>query len=79
MYYGSSGYRRIPGNTCDREKGVKKDDPVQKPCSAGEQGCTFEASVMTQSCMFISATSRGRDHPSNGNFITTLIGEHYLD
>lgn len=35
MYYGSSGFRLIPGNTCDKERGVKKDDPVQKPCSNG--------------------------------------------
>ncbi|KAI0351364.1 Oligoxyloglucan reducing end-specific cellobiohydrolase [Trametes cingulata] len=32
-YYGSSGYRRIPGNTCDRDRGVKKDERVKKPCS----------------------------------------------
>ncbi|KAI0685232.1 Oligoxyloglucan reducing end-specific cellobiohydrolase [Cytidiella melzeri] len=32
-YMGSSGYRRIPGNTCDREKGKKKDALVEKPCS----------------------------------------------
>jgi len=35
-YKGSSGYRIIPGNTCDREKGVKKDDRVEKKCSQGE-------------------------------------------
>lgn len=33
---GSSGYRLIPGNTCDRERGVKKDDPINKDCSKGE-------------------------------------------
>ncbi|KZT00997.1 Oligoxyloglucan reducing end-specific cellobiohydrolase [Laetiporus sulphureus 93-53] len=32
-YRGSSGYRLIPGNTCDRSRGVRKDDPVEKPCS----------------------------------------------
>ncbi|OSD04902.1 Oligoxyloglucan reducing end-specific cellobiohydrolase [Trametes coccinea BRFM310] len=32
-YLGSSGYRRIPGNTCDRDRGVKKDELVEKPCS----------------------------------------------
>jgi hypothetical protein len=31
-YTGSSGYRLIPGNTCDRSKGVKKDEKVQKNC-----------------------------------------------
>jgi hypothetical protein len=38
-YMGSSGYRRIPGNTCDRERGLKKDEPVEKPCSQG--ACFF--------------------------------------
>ncbi|KAH9832479.1 Oligoxyloglucan reducing end-specific cellobiohydrolase [Rhodofomes roseus] len=33
MYMGSSGYRLIPGNTCDRERGVKKNDPISKPCA----------------------------------------------
>ncbi|GJE98598.1 vacuolar protein sorting/targeting protein [Phanerochaete sordida] len=35
-FMGSSGYRRIPGNTCDAEKGLKKDTPVEKPCSAAQ-------------------------------------------
>jgi hypothetical protein len=35
MYMGSSGYRMIPGNTCDRDKGVKKDKPIEKKCSQG--------------------------------------------
>lgn len=34
-YTGSSGYRIIPGNTCDRNQGVKKDDPIEKKCSQG--------------------------------------------
>lgn len=34
---GSSGYRKIPGNTC--EGGVKKDEKVQKKCSLGR--CYF--------------------------------------
>lgn len=34
-YMGSSGYRRIPGNTCDRSQGVKKDERVEKSCSQG--------------------------------------------
>lgn len=33
-YLGSSGYRLIPGNSCDRNKGVKKDEKVQKDCSS---------------------------------------------
>ena len=36
MYLGSSGYRLIPGNTCDQSRGVKKDTPVSKDCSKGD-------------------------------------------
>ena len=33
-YIGSSGYRKIPGNSCDDSKGIAKDLKVSKPCSA---------------------------------------------
>ncbi|OCH85342.1 Oligoxyloglucan reducing end-specific cellobiohydrolase [Obba rivulosa] len=36
MYKGSSGYRLIPGNTCDRERGETKDEPIDKPCSQAQ-------------------------------------------
>jgi Sortilin, neurotensin receptor 3, C-terminal len=36
VYRGSSGYRIIPGNTCDRDRGVKKNEPVEKKCSQGK-------------------------------------------
>ncbi|KAI9819558.1 MAG: vacuolar protein sorting/targeting protein PEP1 [Pycnora praestabilis] len=32
-YMGSSGYRLIPGNDCDRAGGVKKDEPIERKCS----------------------------------------------
>lgn len=35
-YMGSSGYRRIPGNTCDAEKGLKKDEPVERSCAEAQ-------------------------------------------
>lgn len=35
-YMGSSGYVKIPGNTCDRNRGLKKDEKVEKSCSQGE-------------------------------------------
>ncbi|EGN96883.1 hypothetical protein SERLA73DRAFT_170248 [Serpula lacrymans var. lacrymans S7.3] len=35
-YLGSSGYRLIPGNTCDRSRGIKKDEPVSKKCSEAQ-------------------------------------------
>jgi hypothetical protein len=34
-YMGSSGYRLIPGNTCDKDKGIRKDDAIEKKCSQG--------------------------------------------
>jgi photosystem II stability/assembly factor-like uncharacterized protein len=34
-YLGSSGYRKIPGNTCDPSKGVRKDAKISKPCTQG--------------------------------------------
>jgi hypothetical protein len=36
-YQGSSGYRLIPGNTCNRDKGVKKDEKVEKDCSEAQK------------------------------------------
>lgn len=35
-YQGSSGFRKIPGNTCDRDSGLKLDDRVTKSCSNGK-------------------------------------------
>ena len=34
-FSGSSGYRLIPGNTCDVRTGIKKDASVMKDCKAG--------------------------------------------
>ena len=42
-YFGSSGYRLIPGNTCDKERGVKKDEQVKKSCSNGGYVYRFQA------------------------------------
>ncbi|CAE6471894.1 hypothetical protein ACGC1H_003813 [Rhizoctonia solani] len=36
-YPGSSGYRLIPGNTCNRANGVKKDEKVNKDCSEAQK------------------------------------------
>ncbi|KAK3827592.1 MAG: hypothetical protein J3Q66DRAFT_393923 [Benniella sp.] len=32
-YLGSSGYRKVPGNACGSDKGIKKDEPVRKTCT----------------------------------------------
>ncbi|TCD61550.1 vacuolar protein sorting/targeting protein PEP1 [Steccherinum ochraceum] len=50
-YMGSSGWKKIPGNTCDRERGVKKDEPVNKPCSAAQPA---EGEVVHQTFEFQS-------------------------
>jgi hypothetical protein len=34
-FWGSSGYRKIPGNTCDSSKGLQKDKLTEKDCSEG--------------------------------------------
>jgi hypothetical protein len=34
-YMGSSGFRLIPGNTCIRESGKKKDEKIEKSCENG--------------------------------------------
>lgn len=34
LFSGSSGFRLIPGNTCDVRNGIKKDTPVMKSCHA---------------------------------------------
>ncbi|EFP90660.1 vacuolar protein sorting/targeting protein PEP1 [Puccinia graminis f. sp. tritici] len=35
-FLGSSGYRLIPGNTCNRATGLKKDEPKLKDCTEGK-------------------------------------------
>ncbi|KAI9695291.1 MAG: vacuolar protein sorting/targeting protein PEP1 [Bogoriella megaspora] len=32
-FMGSSGWRKIPGNTCESKGGVKKDEPIERDCS----------------------------------------------
>ncbi|KAG8759479.1 vacuolar protein sorting/targeting protein PEP1 [Serendipita sp. 396] len=48
-YEGSSGYRLIPGNTCKKEGGVVKDEPVTKPCDKAQPE---EGSVVHQKFKF---------------------------
>lgn len=47
-YLGSSGYRKVPGNTCDPNKGIRKDEKTQKSCSgknAPEAGKVLHKSI----------------------------------
>ena len=34
-YTGSSGFRLVPGNTCDQSRGVDLEKKVEKDCSMG--------------------------------------------
>lgn len=36
-FKGSSGYRLIPGNTCDQDKGIKKDEEKEWDCKEGKK------------------------------------------
>ncbi|KAH8104337.1 hypothetical protein DFH11DRAFT_1733918 [Phellopilus nigrolimitatus] len=61
---GSSGYRLIPGNTCDKSRGIVKDAKVQKDCSLAQPGegevthQTFEfASEIVQYAYFKESTT----------------------
>ena len=35
-YKGTSGYRRIPGDTCDRSAGKVLDQPIDRICRSGK-------------------------------------------
>lgn len=50
MYMGSSGFRKIPGNTCTG--GIKLDEPVSKPCSKAKPA---EGEIVLQKFPFDSA------------------------
>ena len=54
-YTGSSGYRLIPGNTCDRSKGLKKDEKVQKKCQDARPENGKASSVVVSFCAQWSA------------------------
>jgi hypothetical protein len=47
-YMGSSGYRLVPGNTCNQATGVKKDTPISKKCSQGS--CCYLSLVLRRLC-----------------------------
>ncbi|KAI0630633.1 Oligoxyloglucan reducing end-specific cellobiohydrolase [Trametes polyzona] len=50
-YMGSSGWRKIPGNTCDRDRGEKLDEKVKKPCSSAQPA---EGQILHQTFEFPS-------------------------
>lgn len=52
-FKGSSGWRLIPGNTCEREKGAQKDDPVDRKCSDSESKPQVPASGKVSSSQHV--------------------------
>ncbi|GAA5963481.1 hypothetical protein JCM3765_006251 [Sporobolomyces pararoseus] len=72
-FLGSSGFRLIPGNTCDRLKGIKKDEKLKKPCHAGKEnpglvshqiftfpGLVIDQSYFGDSHVILAFTSKNR-------------------
>ncbi|BFZ62307.1 vacuolar protein sorting/targeting protein PEP1 [Saitoella coloradoensis] len=68
-YMGISGYRLIPGNTCDKSKGVTKDEPVERTCGemhvpsgkVGHHQTEFNGEVKQYYYLERSETSSGND------------------
>ncbi|KAF9426712.1 vacuolar protein sorting/targeting protein PEP1, partial [Entomortierella beljakovae] len=52
-FLGSSGYRKVPGNSCDSEKGIKKDEPKTKTCSAEHVSTDIAHSVTKFDSAFV--------------------------
>ncbi|KAF8887404.1 Oligoxyloglucan reducing end-specific cellobiohydrolase [Infundibulicybe gibba] len=70
MYSGSSGFRKIPGNTC--EKGVEKDAPVEKKCS---QAQPKEGDVIHQTFKFPSKIIQNA-YFKESTTILVLLADH---
>ncbi|KIM90139.1 hypothetical protein PILCRDRAFT_811868 [Piloderma croceum F 1598] len=92
-YMGSSGYRLVPGNTCNQAAGVRKDAPIPKKCSqaappAGNvvhQTFQFPATIVQHGYFRESTTILVRlsDHSiwqssNEGYTWTQLPGERFL-
>ncbi|KAL4245130.1 Vacuolar protein sorting/targeting protein 10 [Abortiporus biennis] len=73
-YKGSSGWRKIPGNTCDRDRGVKKDDPVERPCSAAQPA---EGQVVHQTFEF-PAEVRQYSYFKDSQTILVRLSDHSI-
>ncbi|PPQ80721.1 hypothetical protein CVT25_001841 [Psilocybe cyanescens] len=71
-YMGSSGYRKIPGNTC--EGGVKKDEKVQKKCSLAQPA---EGEIINQKHQFHSAIVQ-HAYFKGSNTILVRLNDHTI-
>ena len=56
---GSSGYRLIAGDKCDKSKGVRKDEPVSKSCSQGMSIGCLSIGVLNDVSLFEAQPSEG--------------------
>jgi hypothetical protein len=71
-YLGSSGYRLIPGNTCDRAKESNKDEPIRKPCSQAEAP---ESKIQHQEFKFSAAIVQ-QQYFNNSYTLILLLQDH---
>ena len=67
VYKGSSGWRKVPGNTC--VDGVKKDEKVDKKCSMGG----FLCSCSVFGCLLTLILLRVAQ-PPEGNVVHQTVG-----
>ncbi|KAK4055938.1 vacuolar protein sorting/targeting protein PEP1 [Microbotryomycetes sp. JL221] len=88
-FKGSSGYRLIPGNTCNIQKGINKDKKIDKPCSAGDStpglvthqtfqfpGFVLDQSYFKDSHTLLAFTSHNRVwQSSNEGFSWNLVAQ----
>ncbi|PFH50972.1 hypothetical protein AMATHDRAFT_60180 [Amanita thiersii Skay4041] len=69
-YMGSSGYRKIPGNTC--QGGIKKDEKVEKDCSNAQPD---EGSIVHQTFEFQSQIAQYAYFNSSTTILVRLVDQ----
>ncbi|GAC97923.1 hypothetical protein PHSY_005511 [Pseudozyma hubeiensis SY62] len=69
-YLGSSGYRKVPGNTCDAGKGIRKDEKTQKSC--GGKNVPQEGKVLHKSFTFPSLVVDKMYFPESSSVLVQL-------
>ncbi|PWZ03508.1 LOW QUALITY PROTEIN: Oligoxyloglucan reducing end-specific cellobiohydrolase [Testicularia cyperi] len=69
-YMGSSGFRKIPGNTCDASRGVRKDEKIRKSCSG--KNVPEKGKVLHQSFEFPSLVVDRMYFPESSSVLVQL-------
>ena len=67
MYRGSSGWRKVPGNTC--VGGIKKDEKVDKKCSMGGFLCSCSVFGYLWTLIWLRLAQ-----PPEGNVVHQTVG-----